>query len=161
MCLMKSKRAISPLLATILLVILASALGVIAMSWGRAQLEEGSYCPVTIGLNFIELNQEAQICKAGSKENEVITFLVENGANVAVNSLNFRVIGSKDIYTLELPDSSIPKGYPLLQNVPYNFNLFGEIRQVKITPRIVLFPGADPILCPEQALIIEDIKECK
>ena len=58
MHLMNSKRAISPLIATILLVILASALGVIAMSWGRAQLEEGSYCPVVIGLRFIELNNE-------------------------------------------------------------------------------------------------------
>ena len=161
MHLMKSKKAISPLIATILLVILASALGVIAMSWGRAQLEEGSYCPVVIGLKFIELNQEAQICKAGSKSSGVITFLVENGANAAVHSLNFRVIGTKDIYTLELPESSIPKGYPLLKNIPYNYDLFGEIRQVKITPRVVLFPGEDPVLCPEQALIIEDIKECK
>jgi len=158
---MKNKRAISPLIATILLVILASALGIIAMSWGRAQLEEGSYCPVAIGLRFIELNNEAQVCKAGTGDNGVITFLVENGANVDVHSLNFRVIGTKDIYTLELPESDIPKGYPLLKNVPYNFNLFGEIRQIKITPRIVLFPGEYPALCPEQALIIEDIKNCK
>jgi hypothetical protein len=157
----KSKKAISPLLATILLVILASALGVIAMSWGRAQLEEGSYCPVVIGLKIIELNQEAQICRAGAGENGVITFLVENGANVDIHSLNFRVIGTKDIYTLELPESSIPKGYPLLKNIPYNYNLFGQVRQIKITPRIVLFPGEEPVLCPEQALIIEDIKVCK
>jgi len=158
---MKNKRGISPLLATVMLVILASALGVIAMSWGRAQLEEGSYCPVVIGLKIIELNQEPQVCRAGSRENGVITFLVENGANVDIHSLNFRVIGTEDIYTLELPNSRIQKGYPLLKNVPYNYDLFGEVRQIKITPRIVLFPGEDPVLCPEQALIIEDIKACK
>jgi hypothetical protein len=160
MHLMKSKKAISPLVATLLLVLLATALGVIAMSWGRAQLEEGSYCPVVIGLKFIELNQDLQICKAGTKENGVITFLVENGATIDVDSLNFRVIGTNDAYTLELPESSIKKGYPLLKNVPYNYDLFGEISQVKITPRVVLFPGEDPVLCPEQALIIEDIREC-
>ncbi|MBW2966354.1 hypothetical protein KY342_04590 [Candidatus Woesearchaeota archaeon] len=161
MHLLKSRKAISPLLATILLVVLATSLGVIAMSWGRAQLEDASYCPITIGLKIIELNQQPQICHAGSGENGVITFIVENGPNVDVSSLNFRVIGSKDVYTVELIRSSIKKGYPLLKNVPYNYDLFGDIRQIKITPRIVLFPGENPILCPKQALIVEDIKECK
>ncbi len=160
MHLLKSKKAISPLIATLLLVLLATGLGVIAMSWGRAQLEEGSYCPVFIGLKIIELNQEPQICRAGSRENGVITFLVENGANIDVHSLNFRIIGTVDIYTLELPESSIAKGYPLLKNIPYNYDLFGDIRQIKITPRVVLFPGEDPVLCPEQALIVEDVRVC-
>jgi len=160
MHLLKSKKAISPLLATLLLVIVATGLGVIAMSWGRAQLEEGSYCPVAIGLKIIELNNQPQICHAGSGENGVITFLVENGPNIDISSLNFRVIGTKDVYTIEITSSSIKKGYPLLKNVPYNYELFGEIRQVKITPRIVLFPEEDPVLCPEQALIAEDIREC-
>jgi hypothetical protein len=141
--------------------VLATSLGVIAMSWGRAQLEDASYCPVTIGLKIIELNQQPQICYAGSGENGVITFIVENGPNVDIHSLNFRVIGSNDVYTLELPSSSIKKGYPLLKNVPYNYDLFGDIRQIKITPRVILFPGEDPTLCPEQALTVEEIQVCK
>jgi hypothetical protein len=161
MHLLKSKRGISPLIATLLLVLLATALGVVAMSWGRAQLEEGSYCPVSIELEIIELNQEPQICYAGIGETGFIKFLVENGPNVEVRSLNFRVIGTKDVYIVELLDSSMKKGYPLLKEIPYNYNLFGEIRQIKITPRIVVFPGEDPVLCPEQALIIEDVKVCK
>ena len=161
MCLLKNKRGVSPLVATLLLVLLATALGVVAMSWGRAQLEEGSYCPVAIEMKVIELNQEPQICYAGKEETGFVKFLVENGPNVEVHSVNFRVIGAKDIYVVELPDSSMKKGYPLLEEVPYNFNLFGDIRQIKLTPRIIVFPGEDPVLCPEQALIIEDIKVCK
>ena len=77
-----------------------------------------------------------------------------------MNSLSFRVIGTEDVYTIEVTDSSIKRGYPLLKNIPYNYDLFGDIRQIKITPRIVLFPGENPVLCAEQALIVEDIREC-
>jgi hypothetical protein len=51
-------------------------------------------------------------------------------------------------------------GYSLLQDIPYNFNEFGKIEQVKIIPKITLYPGEDPILCPEQAIVLEDIRSC-
>ncbi len=156
-----NKTGISPLIATILLVFLAAALGVLAMSWGRAQLEDAAVCPVNIGLNIIELNKEQQLCYAGKGETGVIHFLVENGPHTNISSLQFTAIGTKDVYAIEIPQSSIKKVYPLMKNIPYNFDLFGDIRQIKITPKIVLYPGEDPAICKEQSLVINDPRECR
>lgn len=161
MALLKSKKALSPLIATILLLVFAVGLGIIVMSWGKARVEAGSTCPVILDLNFIELNNQPQFCYSGSGANGIVTFIVENGYGADISSLQLRIIGTKQIYTVELPGSGIKKGDSLMKTSPYNFDLFGDIRQVKVTPRAVLYPGESPLSCPEQALTIENIKPCK
>ena len=45
-----------------------------------------------------------------------------------------------------------------LGNVPYNLASGGEIRQVKISPKIVLYDEEQ--ICPDKALIIEKVRNC-
>lgn len=158
--LIKSKKGISPLVATVLLLFVAILLGILVMNWGRAQLEEASECTVDVGISFVELNKKPQICYSGSSSNGAITFIVENGVSTEVSSLQLRIIGTKDIYITELPDSEIDKGYSLMRTVPYDFNLFGDIRQIRLVPKIILLPNKEPLLCVEQALVIEEISPC-
>jgi hypothetical protein len=63
------------------------------------------------------------------------------------------------VYNFEIKEM-IPKGFSLMKDVPYNFNEYGKIRQLKITPKILLYPNEDPILCPEQAIVIGEIRSC-
>ena len=156
-----NKKAISPLLSTILLIVLAVGIGLVVMNWGRAQLETGAKCAIDSGMKFVELNNKPQICYMGSGDSGYVSFIVENGANVKIKSIQVRIIGSKKIYSTELKDSSIRKGDALMKRVPYNFNLFGQIRQVKLTPKISFYSGDSAILCTEQALKIEKISECE
>jgi flagellin-like protein len=153
------KKGISPLFATILLLALAVGLGVLVMNWGRASLEESARCSVDLELKVIELDNQPQICIGGSGEQGYISFIVENGPIVDISELQFRAIGTKSIYMTDLPESEIPRGYPLEKTLPYNFDLFGEPKQFKLTPKIELFPG-EKISCPEQALIVENIRRC-
>lgn len=157
----KSKKAMSPLMSTLILIVIAIGIGVIAMNWGRAQLEAGSKCAINTEMSFVELNNVPQICYSGSGENGIIKLIVENGVNTDITSLQLRVIGSNKLYMSELADSYIETGYTLMKIVPYNFKMFGDIKQVKVTPKITLYPEEGAILCPEQSLVIEDIKECK
>ena len=154
-----NKKGISPLIATILLLLLAIGLGVVVMNWGRAQVEAASKCAINTGLKIVELNNIPEICYAGAGEKGYIHFIVENGPNIDVEALQVRVIGTEKIYNTEIKET-IKVGYSLLKDIPYDFNRFGNIRQIKISPKIVLYPGEDPILCPEQAITIGEIRSC-
>jgi len=156
----KTKKAISPLAATVLLLLVAIAIGVLVMNWGRAQLEEASECTIDVGLSFVELNKKPCVCYAGSGTNGAVTFIVENGIATEIESLQLRIIGTKNIYTTDLPDSHIDKGYSFMRTVPYDFNLFGDIRQVRLVPKIKLLPEQEPLFCVEQALSIEEVDPC-
>ncbi|MBD3249591.1 hypothetical protein GF336_06110 [Candidatus Woesearchaeota archaeon] len=156
-----SRKGISPLVSTVLLVFLAIGLGVIVMNWGRAQLEENAKCSVDTMMEIVEIGGKEEICYAGSGENGFIEFTAENGPNIDISRIRMRVIGSRDIYTVEVPESSISIGGAVKKTVAYNFNLFGKIRQVKLTPRLELFPGESPILCDEQSIELENIPECR
>lgn len=157
---MRSKNGVSPLVATFGLLALAFGLGIVVMNWGRASLEERAACTVETSLNIIELNGVQQLCYGGKGDTGFITFMVENGPYVDIAKLQFRAIGSKRIYVTDLEESSIKKDYPLVKTVPYNFDLFGAIKQIKLTPRVILFPGDEPLSCPEQAIVVEDIRAC-
>ena len=132
-----NKKGISPLISTVILIFLAIGIGVVVMNWGRAQLEAGSKCAINTGMNIVKLNNIPQICHSGSGENGFIKFIVENGANTDISAVQLRVIGSKDIFMLEVSGSSIEKGYTLQKVVPYNFDIFGKVKQVKLTPKII------------------------
>ena len=160
MRLSKNKKAISPLLSTVILIFAAIAIGVIVMNWGRAALEESAKCSVNTQVKFVELNKEPQICYAGSGKNGMIHFILENGPSVDISKLHFRIIGEKGVFTKELPESSIEIGSSIIKDVPYDFDTFGDIKQIKISPMVVLFPNEPPLLCTDQALVMEKLDKC-
>ncbi|MBW2993386.1 hypothetical protein KY317_02335 [Candidatus Woesearchaeota archaeon] len=157
---LKGKKGISPLLATVMLLVLAVGLGVIVMNWGRASLEANAECSVNLGMKLVEVEGIPQICYSGSGEEGQISFIIENGANADISQIQMRIIGSKKVYATDLAESSIKRNYPLMKKLPYNFELFGDIKQIKLTPKVILFPDKAPVICSEQAIIIEGIKEC-
>ncbi|MBD3355224.1 hypothetical protein GF361_04535 [Candidatus Woesearchaeota archaeon] len=155
----RSKKGISPLLATVILLVFAVGLGIVVMNWGRAHVEAASKCAVDTGLSIVNLNNIPEICYAGKGEKGYVHFIVENGPSVDLEGLQLRIIGTKNVYNLEIKEN-IPKGNSLLKDIPYNFDGFGDIRQIKITPKIMLYPEEKPILCPEQALVTGEIRSC-
>jgi hypothetical protein len=54
----------------------------------------------------------------------------------------------------------MPIGDSYLGIVPYNSLLFGNLKQVKITPEILIYDNQPPVICPEQGLIVENIGKC-
>jgi hypothetical protein len=153
------KKGISPLIATILLLIFAIGLGIIVMNWGRAQVEAASKCAIDTGIMIVKLNNIPEICYAGTGQAGYVHFIVENGPNIDVDAIQIRIIGAKGIYNTEIKEQ-IKIGFSLLKDIPYDFDKFGNIRQVKISPKVVLYPGEDSLLCPEQAIVLEDIRSC-
>jgi flagellin-like protein len=155
-CLMKEKRGISPIIATLLLIAFAIALGVVIMNFGRAQVELEAQCPVNVGLKLAEIGGEREICY--DTEAKKIKFTVENGVNVKVEGLIFNVIGSEKAESYDVPDAKIIKAGTYLGSISYGYAKSGKIRQIKITPKVILYDEEQ--ICVEKALIVEDVREC-
>ncbi|MCK4588904.1 MAG: hypothetical protein KAT77_00545 [Nanoarchaeota archaeon] len=149
------KRGIAPLVATIFLIVLAVALGVVVMNFGRAQIEEAAQCPVSIGLNFVELNNQKQICqdKAGNQ----IYFIIENGNNIEIESIRIRAIGSNAVLVTDVHDK-IEKLGTLLKYIDFEYSKYGDVKQIKLTPKVSLYGQEE--FCEEQSIVLENVREC-
>ena len=143
-----NKRGISPIVATLLLLSFAITLGVFFMNFGRAQVELSAVCPINIGL------KEKQIC---FKDNQV-NFLVQNGINVNINGLIVNVIGTKKAETFELNEATIAKAGTYNGKIPYDKSISGEIRQIKISPKITLYD--EEHICIEKAVTSTNVGNC-
>ncbi len=145
-----NSKGISPLIATLLLLSFAIAIGVVVMNFGRAQVELEASCPVDIGLDFLEIGGQQDICYDGSQ----VRFTVENGVNVKITGLVVNVIGTEKAETFQLSDAKIVRAGTYLGKVEFT----GQIRQVKITPKMD-FNQAEEI-CVEKALVVENLRAC-
>lgn len=144
------KQKIPPIVATLLLLAFAVGVGVVVMSFGRAQVELEATCPINIDMQFSEIGGVQQSCSDGNS----FKFTVENGVNVNIEGLIVNVIGSDKAETFELNDAKMTKAGNYIGTV----NFAGSIKQVKISPKILL-KGEEQI-CPEKALIVESIGGC-
>ena len=150
-----NKRGIAPLVATLLLISFAVALGVVIMSFGRAQVELEAKCPINIGMKLSK-DKDPALCY--DKENKELKFDVENGVNINVEGLVVNVIGSQQAQSFELKDAKISKAGFYSGKINYDDSSGGELRQIKITPKIVLHDNEQ--VCTEKAVIVEEINPC-
>ena len=149
-----NKRGISPIVATLLLISFAVALGVVIMTFGRAQVELEAQCPIKVGLKLANIGGESQFCYSNGE----LKFTLENGVNIKVEGLIVSVIGTQKAETYEINDAKMTKAGTYVGKVSYDMAAGGEIRQVKISPKIVLYDEEQ--ICTEKALVVENINNC-
>lgn len=141
-----NKKAISPLISTLLLIFFAVALGLVVMSWGRtAQLEEveEKTCEeVSIGIMKIA-GQE--ICYKDS----TLKYTLENTGSVRIDKIKLFII-SDDIEKID-QDAIIQAADIVKLESSYQTK---EIKKIKITP------GVQDIFCPKNGVEIDVINEC-
>ena len=135
-------------MATLLLISFGVALGVFFTNLGRAQVEESAICPINIDL------REQTICFNGAE----IVFSVQNGINTEITGLIVSIIGTEEAKTIEFSDLAISKGGVYSNSIPYDPTTFGQIRQIKISPKISLYD--EQHICIEQAITKENIRGC-
>lgn len=147
----------APLVATLLLIAFAIALGVVIMNFGRAQVEMEAQCTINIGLKFSVVGGEEQFCLDRSKNQ--LFFIVENGVNIKVEELVVNIIGTKQALTHELADAKIEKAGTFMRYVPYDAGEIGDLRQIKIIPKVKMYD--EELICQEKAIVLENVRDCK
>jgi len=153
---MNWKKAMAPLVATLLLISFAVALGIVIMNFGRAQVDLEAQCPIEVGLEFSEISGERELCI--DKEKNDIYFAIENGVNSDVEGVIVNVIGTERAESYDLDDAQMDLAGNYLTHIGYNEELSGDIKQMKVIPIIVLYEEEE--ICVEQALVTEEIREC-
>ena len=150
------KKGITPLMAAFLLISFAVAVGVVIMNIGSAQVEEKAQCPIEVGLKLALISGQEQMCYDLAKKD--LVFTLENGINIKVEGLVVNVIGETKAESFEVSDAKMIKAGSYLGHLTYDSSVSGNIRQIKISPKVVLYEAEE--ICTEQALVLENIRNC-
>lgn len=160
---LKSKRGISPLIATVLLIVFSVALGAVVMSWGESYIEEKaefvSGAQETVGgcdlvdISVIMLGGAPQVCL----RNGLIDAWLDNGPSAEVYDIHARIVGEQGVATIEsLLDAPLRRTNAV--KATFATGPIGHVRQVKLTPQVLI--GDTPLFCKNKALLIENIGPC-
>jgi len=152
------KRGVSPLIATVLLIAFAVALGAVVMNWGKQQVhshvEEIELCK-EVSLSWYSFNSREQICYTDSK----IAFTLENGAEFEIEDLKIIVVGEKEVFSQEGSVSNLRKSDIRKAEVAYDMNIYGTPQEVRLVP-IILIDNNKVVCSAEHALIKQSPNNC-
>jgi flagellin-like protein len=167
----RSRKAVSPLIATVLLIAFAVALGAVVMNWGRGYVEDTANiarersdtevtCASDVDISIVKIDSVPQICH-NETSNKTVFFIVENKKGKTVEKIQARLIASSTRvpYTVELGDvSNLTTNAAKLLNFTYDDSSYGDPTQIQLTPYIKV--GGTEVACPSSAEVSTDIKAC-
>jgi flagellin-like protein len=171
-----NKRGVSPLIATVLLIAFAVALGAVVMNWGKGYIEGQTLdveekssvdiaCSMDVDLELLKIGNSKKICfnPANSTDNSSLEFMLENRGSVEIVGLSVSLIGDLGAQNiLELEDLSILIGSIYSdKNLTYlNTTIGDDLQQVIFKPYVDAKGTVGKVLCSKGALVVEDISEC-
>lgn len=147
---LSKKRGVSPLIATILLIAFAVALGSVVMNWGlnlQAGQPDDICNPIEIKIRDTD---QGQVCYGGFGSNSYINFILDNAGTAEVSGLAVWIVGEKGTSLVELDGLGIKSGslYSKLdKDVKYDLIAYGNIKEVQFIPKI-----AGTNICPKKAI---------
>lgn len=169
---LRSKKAVSPLIAAVLLVVITVSIGAVVMTLVRTYTTEGEQ-QVTVGKEAIKCGRDVSIGLALVDGNYMIcndtdaddsnlaslNFYLENTGTIDVLDAQVRIVGAKGIFQNDsvLNDTTLKTGGTVIVNVTYDPENVGEFRQVKIVPRINLPGITEHAYCSDSGVTITSV----
>lgn len=155
------KKGVSPLIATILLIAFAVALGSVVMNWGLS-LSIGKSSDACRNVEIEIRNIDGiEACFGGFGQIGYINFIIDNAGSADISGLAIWIVGDKGTSLFDLDNLMIRKGslYDKKdKEVSYDFTQFGNIKQVQFIPKV---KSANTIeICPKNAIKAEKIGVC-
>ncbi len=148
-----TKKAMSPLFSTIILIGFAIALGGIVMSWGRAGygVEEGIIVCEQTSLSLVSYGENKGIC---SKDG-ILYFTMQNNGEVNLDGIKVSLLSNEEIYSSVINQQI---GSADIVNLELGHPYIGKIEKVIFTPKFI-YSGRER-LCPRNGFSTEAIGEC-
>src|SRR3989338_2966243 len=102
------KRGVSPLIATVLLIAFAVALGAVIINWGRGFVQERTSdvekttkietgCALDVQLKVSEIDGTPQLCYGGSGTSGQVNFTLDNKGKKDIKELEIVVGGTSGV----------------------------------------------------------------
>ena len=155
-----SKKGVSPLIATILLIAFAVALGSVIMNWGL-NLDLGKpddKCGnVAVKIRNID---NFEVCYGDFGQNGYINFILDNIGTADISGLTILIVGEKGTKLSEL-QKTIKKESLLDEKdkeVSYNFDVYGSIKQVQFIPKVSV--NQETVVCAKNLAEANKIGIC-
>jgi len=155
------KRGVSPLIATVLLIAFAVALGAVVMNWGR-NFSMGSdvrEC-AAVTIEPQEVNGY-KACYGADDEGGYVNFVLKNTGQRDISGVSMWLLGDKGEAFVDIKKSSLPKGMALEsldKSARFNKDMIGSILKIQFIPKVIENGIID--ICPSVALKIETIGKC-
>ena len=166
-----NRKAVSPLIATVLLIAFAIALGAIVMNWGKSWVEEemesgqeefyaSKECDRDIQLGIKSIGNRPQLCYSYNGDNLTIDFMIYNGGPRTVEGIRVIAYGSNGSINQTtkaeaLENTSIAPGGSLKDDASFLVDTgdLGTLAQVEFVAYLNTSGYAGPWLCTKNALV--------
>lgn len=145
------KRGVSPLIATVLLIAFAVALGAVVMNWGRTYAQdtqdkvqqtadEDVACTLDVAMDVVKLTSGVKLCFGGSSSDGYIQATLKNTGKKAITSTDVSIIGATgQVFNNEsINASDIDPGLATFMNITYDYTTYGKIEQIRFVPNILV-----------------------
>jgi flagellin-like protein len=166
-----NKKGVSPLIATVLLIAFAVALGVVVMNWGKDYVETTAKdagekadadlsCQMDIEIGIKEIANRKKICYTNSTS--ILEVMIENKGREPVEGIRFILIdvddeiSQTDNKSLSIGAGSVSSKYFL----NYSSDSLSDLQYVEIIPMITPKGKNSPEPCSSNILEIESIGTC-
>lgn len=134
----QSKRGVSPLIATILLIAFAVALGSVIMNWGLNLSAQNSDDPCQrIRLELKPIGN-AEACYGNTGTQGYVNFILENTGTSDISGVSIWLTGQKKTELVDIV-VSIPRKATFERTnkeTSFDFNAVGNINQIQFIPKV-------------------------
>lgn len=159
-----NKRGVSPLIATILLIAFAVALGSVIMNWGlHLNIGENADVCRNVEINLRNIDDKSDACYSGFGQNGYVNFVLDNVGAAEINGLSVWILGDKSQTSIyDIDNILIRKGqlYDKKDNeVKYDFAAYGNIKYIQLIPKTNKNGAAE--VCFKSSVKAEKIGICK
>ncbi|MFP4656429.1 MAG: archaellin/type IV pilin N-terminal domain-containing protein [Candidatus Woesearchaeota archaeon] len=166
----KNKKGISPLIATVLLIAFAVALGAVVMNWGRAYVEDTARetgvtsdtriaCSQNVNVQLVHVGGSPRICY--NDDDKQVEITIQNRGSVNLEGFVFNILGTEGSgenhdYNTSLSRSGIERF-----ELPYDSSEHGQVEFVQVVPKIMVSGSNVPAQCSDYGEQWEEVLRCK
>ncbi|MEK6837920.1 MAG: archaellin/type IV pilin N-terminal domain-containing protein, partial [Nanoarchaeota archaeon] len=144
----RNKKGVSPLIATVLLIAFAVALGAVVMNWGRGFVQQQTSeaekttqtklgCSLKVNIKVAEIDGVPQVCYGGGGSTGYLELRLNNEDETNdIKGLSISIGGETGIYNNDTINTTIPVGLSGYLNMSYSFASYGKVRNLRVIPKI-------------------------
>lgn len=151
--LLRSKKGISPLIATVLLIAFAVALGAVVMNVSASLIEEQTKEPAIdcakLAIDFFKVRERPQVCFADGQ----VTYRLTNTGIYDVTDVRVQIVGERGVEQGMLGSAMAPADIKD-SAIDYSIAKNGNI----VSARFI--PLSDEMICQAQGVELVDVKDC-
>lgn len=148
---MQNKKAVSPLIATVLLIAFAVSLGAVLLTYMTSLGTCGG-----VSIEIPKLNGKSQVCY-NSNTNK-LDFSIENSGREDLDSLKLTLTGTLNVDNADI-DHPIAQSETGKISIDYKLVYLGKLEKLQIIP-VVIEDDQKVICSSSKALEVENVPEC-